>query len=102
MFGLATVTGPARGHFPGISAEPLAIAQARQNATFQAHGFEAAAATGIGAVAAGIAPRPPYRAKRVDVDFARPFGFLTVDRRSRLILTAGWVAEPETEHLGGS
>ncbi|MFG1963822.1 serpin family protein [Nonomuraea sp. NPDC049028] len=100
VFGLATVTNPARGHFPGISTEPLAIAQARQNATatFQAHGFEAAAVTAMGAIAAGIAPRPPYRARRVDVDFTRPFGFLAVDRRSRLILTAGWVAEPETEH----
>ncbi|MEU8145443.1 serpin family protein [Nonomuraea sp. NPDC048901] len=97
---VADVLNPARGHFPGISTEPLAIAQARQNATatFQAHGFEAAAVTAMGAVAAGIAPRPPYRARRVDVDFTRPFGFLAVDRRSRLILTAGWVAEPETEH----
>ena len=46
VFGLQSVMDTARGHFPGISAEPLAIDQARQNvrASFQARGFEAAAA----------------------------------------------------------
>ncbi|MFG1685220.1 serpin family protein [Nonomuraea sp. NPDC049269] len=98
VFGLSTVTDPSRGHFPGISTQPLAVTQAQQNAvaTFQATGFESAAITAIGAVASGIAPPPPYRVRHIDLDFSHPFGFLTVDRRSRLILTAGWVAEPET------
>ncbi|MFI6739249.1 serpin family protein [Nonomuraea sp. NPDC050451] len=99
VFGLATVTDVTRGHFPGISALPLAVTHARQNAiaSFQATGFEAAAITALGAVAAGIAPPPPYRVRRIDLDFSHPFGFLTVDRRSRLILTAGWIAEPEIQ-----
>ncbi|MFI9838262.1 serpin family protein [Nonomuraea sp. NPDC051941] len=97
VFGLATVTDVTRGHFPGISAQPLAVTQARQDAvaTFQATGFEAAAVTALGAVGGGIAPPPPYRVRHIDLDFSHPFGFLTVDRRSRLILTAGWVAEPQ-------
>lgn len=97
VFGLATVTDVTRGHFPGISTQPLAVTQARQDAvaTFQATGFEAAAVTAFGAVGAGIAPPPPYRVRHIDLDFSHPFGFLTVDRRSRLILTAGWVAEPQ-------
>ncbi|MFC4111570.1 serpin family protein [Nonomuraea zeae] len=98
VFGLATVTDARSGHFPGISAMPLAVTQARQSAvaSFQATGFESAAVTAIGAVAGAIAPPPPYRVRHIDLDFARPFGFLTVDRRSHLILTAGWVDEPET------
>ncbi|MEU6429461.1 serpin family protein [Microbispora sp. NPDC046973] len=97
VFGLATVTDVTRGHFPGISTEPLAVTQAQQNAvaTFQATGFESAAVTAIGVAAGGVATRPPYRIKYIDLDFSRPFGFLTVDRRTRLILTAGWIAEPD-------
>ncbi|MFC0549686.1 serpin family protein [Planotetraspora thailandica] len=97
VFGLDAVTDRTRGHFPGISTEPLAVSQARQDAvaTFNASGFEAAAVTAVGAIAAGIAPPPPHRVKNVDVEFSRPFGFLAVDRRSGLVLTAGWVAEPE-------
>ncbi len=43
VFGLAIVTDPDRGHFPGISPQPLAVTQARQNAvaTFQATGWVA-------------------------------------------------------------
>jgi serine protease inhibitor len=65
-------------------------------ATFQANGFRAAAVTATGAIAGAVAPPPSHRAKHIGVDFVHPFGFLTVDRRSRLILTAGWVAEPGT------
>ncbi|MET9950993.1 hypothetical protein ABZ135_05510 [Streptomyces sp. NPDC006339] len=32
--------------------------------------------------------------RRIDLDIDRPFGFLTVHRTSRLVLAAGWVAEP--------
>src|SRR6185312_4964082 len=31
IFGLATVSDPTRGHFPGIAEVPLAVGQARQN-----------------------------------------------------------------------
>ncbi|WP_090764189.1 serpin family protein [Nonomuraea maritima] len=104
VFGLATVTDVTHGHLPGVSPVPLAVTQARQNvvASFEATGFESAALTAVGAVGAGPAPRPPYRVRHVGLDYARPFGFLTVDRRSHLILTAGWIDEPETikaEHL---
>ncbi|WP_327411928.1 serpin family protein [Streptomyces sp. NBC_01233] len=98
LFGLEAATDSDRGHFPGISSQPLAIASARQSALarFHAEGFEAAAVTAFGA-AAGCAPtRPRYRARRAEVYFDRPFGFLTVHRTSRLVLAAGWVAEPDS------
>lgn len=102
VYGLATVSDQRYGHFPGISAEvPLAISQAAQHvtATFQAEGFQSAAVTAFGAVVGGPAPRLPYRAMHVEVDFTRPFGFLTVERRSGLILTAGWIADPSLPHF---
>ncbi|MEV3984821.1 serpin family protein [Nonomuraea sp. NPDC049758] len=97
VFGLATVTDPDRGHFPGISTQPLAVTQARQNvvAAFHSAGFEAAAITAFGAVGGGMAPPSRYRVRHVDLEFSRPFGFLAVDRRSRLVMAAGWVAEAE-------
>ncbi|MFB7374066.1 serpin family protein [Streptomyces sp. NPDC056222] len=96
LFGLTSATDRRRGHFPGISDFPLAIADARQSAMarFDAEGFEAASVSAMGACAGGAAAPPPYVVRRIDVDFDRPFGFLTVHRTSRLILTAGWVAEP--------
>lgn len=39
--------------------------------------------------------RPRYRARRAEVCFDRPFGFLAVHRTSRLVLAAGWVTEPD-------
>ncbi|MGV9595172.1 serpin family protein [Streptosporangium sandarakinum] len=97
VFGLAAVTGTGRGHFPGISDEPLAVGQARQDAvaTFSATGFEAAAVTAFGMVTAAAVTRPAHRVRRVEVDLTRPFGFLAADRASGLVLAAGWVAEPE-------
>ncbi|MFD7788283.1 serpin family protein [Streptomyces nojiriensis] len=97
LFGLETATDTDRGHFPGVSSRPLAITSARQSAMarFEATGFEAAAVTAFG-IAAGCAPtRPGYRARRAEVRFDRPFGFLAVHRTSRLVLAAGWVAEPD-------
>ncbi|MGW7366615.1 serpin family protein [Streptomyces sp. NPDC054841] len=95
-FGLSTAMDDRHGHFPGISAEPLAVGSARQSAlaVFDAEGFEAASVTAIAAVAGGMPPPPRYLTKRIDAEFDRPFGFLTVHRTSRLVLTAGWVAEP--------
>jgi serine protease inhibitor len=96
VFGLDDVTDVTRGHFPGISAEPLAVEAAAQNvtATFSATGFEAAAVAAVGAAAAGI-HMPPYRAKYVELTYDRPFGFFAVDRRTGLVLVAGWVNDPE-------
>ncbi|MFE2323158.1 serpin family protein [Streptomyces sp. NPDC059385] len=97
LFGLGTASDPSRGHFPGISRRPLAIEAARQSALarFHAAGFEAAAVTALG-VAAGCAPAGPrYRVRRVHVRYDRPFGFVAVHRTSRLVLAAGWVAEPD-------
>ncbi|MFG2988028.1 serpin family protein [Streptomyces sp. NPDC048257] len=98
LFGLETATDRDHDHFPGISSHPLAIASARQSALarFHAGGFEAAAVTALGAVAGSAPTRPRYRARRAEVRFDRPFGFLTVHRTSRLVLAAGWVAEPDT------
>ncbi|MFD0120776.1 serpin family protein [Streptomyces virginiae] len=98
LFGLETATDTDHGHFPGISSQPLAITSARQSALarFDAAGFEAAAVSTFGAAAGCAAPaRPRYRARRAEVCFDRPFGFLAVHRTSRLVLAAGWVTEPD-------
>ncbi|MFE5718642.1 serpin family protein [Streptomyces erythrochromogenes] len=97
LFGLLTATDDAYGHFPGISAEPLAIGSARQSAMarFHAAGFEAAAVTAIAARPGGAARPVTYRVRRAEVRFDRPFGFLAVHRASGLVLAAGWVSDPE-------
>ncbi|GAA2783004.1 serpin family protein [Streptomyces showdoensis] len=95
VFGLTAASDDGDGHFPGVSAEPLAIGQGRQTATaeFGAEGFLAASATVSGAMG-GAAPATPYRVRLVRLAVDRPFGFLAVHRDSRLVLTAGWVARP--------
>ncbi|MFE5488778.1 serpin family protein [Streptomyces virginiae] len=97
LFGLLTATDSGHGHFPGISTSPLAIGSARQSATarFHAAGFEAAAVTAVAARPGGAARQPSHRARRADVRFDRPFGFLAVHRASGLVLAAGWVTDPE-------
>ncbi|MEU6294146.1 serpin family protein [Streptomyces erythrochromogenes] len=97
LFGLLTATDGARGHFPGISTEPLAIGSARQSAVarFHAAGFEAAAVTAIAARPGGAPRQPVHRARHAEVRFDRPFGFLAVHRASGLVLAAGWVTDPE-------
>jgi serine protease inhibitor len=99
LFGLVAAADSRGGHFPGISRVPLAVGQARQavTASFRAEGFEAAAVTAFGMIAAASLGRP---ARTVSVDFERPFGFLAVHRATGLVLTAGWVAEPERAALG--
>ncbi|MFI5979669.1 serpin family protein [Streptomyces sp. NPDC051555] len=96
LFGLDTASDDAFGHFPGISSAPLAVGSARQSAMarFHATGFEAAALTAVSMRAGGGAPTTRYRVRRAEVAFRRPFGFLAVDRSSRLVLAAGWVNEP--------
>ncbi|MET7861054.1 serpin family protein [Streptomyces sp. NPDC005318] len=96
VFGLSSATDRRHGHFPAISDNPLAVRSARQAAVavFDAEGFEAASVTAFGLMLGGIPPSPRYLTKRIDATFDRPFGFLTVHRTSRLVLAAGWVAEP--------
>ncbi|MFI9797926.1 serpin family protein [Streptomyces sp. NPDC052302] len=96
VFGLTTARDRTRGHFPGISASPLAVGSAGQSVTarFGADGFHAAAVTAITAVA-GAPPPLRWRTTQVRATFDRPFGFLAVHRPTRLVLAAGWVEEPE-------
>ncbi|MFF1409196.1 serpin family protein [Streptomyces sp. NPDC058289] len=96
LFGLQSASDTRTGHFPGISGEPLAVGVARQSAVarFHSEGFEAAAVTAIGLAAGCAMPRLRYRVRQAQVAFHRPFGFLAVHRTSRLVLAAGWVAEP--------
>ncbi|MFG2335032.1 serpin family protein [Streptomyces yangpuensis] len=102
LFGLLTATDDAYGHFPGISTEPLAIGSARQSAVarFHAAGFEAAAVTAIAARPGGAARQPSHQARRAEIRFDRPFGFLAVHRASGLVLAAGWVTDPEAPAQG--
>ncbi|MEU1276035.1 serpin family protein [Streptomyces sp. NPDC005799] len=95
LFGLTTARDTSSGHFPGISAFPLAIGSAEQNtlARFGALGFEAAAVTAFGAVAGGL-PDLRYVTTRISAAFDRPFGFLALHRHTRLVLTAGWITDP--------
>ena len=95
LFGLATVsTEPGEsGHFSAISPEPLAVGQARQTvlARFFATGFEAAAVTAMGLMAASMQTR---QERRLDVELDRPFGFVAIHRESRLPVVAGWIEQP--------
>ena len=95
VFGIGTALDPSRGHFPGITAYPLAIAQGRQDAVarFTAEGFEAAAVTAFAARVASAPPRPE-RNLVLEAAYDRPCGFVAVHRPSRLVLVAGWVTEP--------
>ncbi|GAA1992381.1 serpin family protein [Catenulispora subtropica] len=102
LFGLEHVMTPGSGHFPGVSAFPLTVDQARQDAVavFTASGFRAAAVTAF-AMRAGAAPRPS-RIRRVSAVFDRPFAYYAVHRPSGLILVAGWVGEPDQDVSSGS
>ncbi|MGW6703638.1 serpin family protein [Streptomyces sp. NPDC054956] len=96
LFGLRTASDDRHGHFPGISTDPLCVGSARQSAMarFHAEGFEAAAVTALGMAAGCGIPRLRYTVRRAQVAFHRPFGFVAVHRTSRLVLAAGWVADP--------
>jgi serine protease inhibitor len=95
VFGLEAVAAPGRGHFSRISDVPLRVDEARQSAVaiFSATGFEAAAVTAIGVRAVSM---PVYRARGIAVSYNRPFGFVTVDRATDLVLFTGWVDTPES------
>jgi serine protease inhibitor len=95
LFGLTTARDDRQGHFPGISGFPLAIGSARQSALarFGALGFRAGAVTAFAASPGGV-PQLRWVTTTVRARFDRPFGFLALHRHSRLVLAAGWVAEP--------
>ncbi|KUO21798.1 serpin family protein [Streptomyces dysideae] len=97
LFGLTTARNTAYGHFPGVSAAPLAVAAAGQSALARFHelGFEAAAVTAVAATRGGAPPARRYLTTVVQAVFDRPFGFLAVHRETRLVLAAGWVTDPE-------
>lgn len=92
VFGLVTATDNSRGHFPGLSPEPLAVNGANQAvmARFSALGFEAAAVTVIGWIG-GSVPQPGAKALLVNLN--RPFGFIAVHRPTGIPLVAGWITE---------
>ncbi|MFV6027530.1 serpin family protein [Streptomyces sp. NPDC056264] len=94
LLGLTAACVPDPAPLPGVSEEPLVVEGAQQTAVarFHARGFEAASVSAM--AAAGGLPRMPYRVRSVELDIDRPFGFLAVHRTSRLVLSAGWVAEP--------
>jgi len=94
LFGLRSAQDTSRGHFPGVSPAPLAISSGQQSmtASFSAEGFWAAAVTAFAMEASGV---PQETARLISVVYDRPFGFLAVHRASGLVLTAGWVTEPE-------
>ncbi|MFB9449308.1 hypothetical protein Dvina_16965 [Dactylosporangium vinaceum] len=96
LFGLTAATDTTRGHFPGISLEPMAVSQARQDAVaeFTGAGFKASAVTAIDEAAGGLeGPERYHRVRHLSVCLDRPFGFAAVHRHTKLILVAGWVAE---------
>ncbi|WP_431772894.1 serpin family protein [Streptomyces cucumeris] len=94
VFGLRSAQDASRGHFPGISAIPLAVSSGGQSmtASFSREGFFAAAVTAFSMEVGGI---PQQKAKMISVSYDRPFGFLAVHRATGLVLAAGWVTEPE-------
>ncbi|WP_434743479.1 serpin family protein [Micromonospora sp. SH-82] len=95
VFGLGSAVGTPGDHFPGISAQPLYVSQARQSATavFGEAGFCAAAVTAM-AARAGAAPRASVTKEVTTVEVTPPFCFLAVHRATGLVLFAGWVTEP--------
>ncbi|GAA2054480.1 hypothetical protein GCM10009839_73310 [Catenulispora yoronensis] len=103
LFGLRHVSGPGRGHFPGLSDFPLTVDQAAQDAVavFTAKGFTAAAVMAF-AMMAGSAMRPSSMVRQISVTFDRPFAYYAVHRASGLILVAGWVGAPDHEVSSGN
>jgi serine protease inhibitor len=98
VFGLDAASDATQGHFPGISAEPLAVEQANQRVTaeFSATGFRAAAVTAVGMMVGAAPPTHTAKVRRITVSFDEPFGFIATHRASSLVLVAGWVHDPAT------
>jgi serine protease inhibitor len=96
LFGLQSATDDTHGHFPGMSAQPLAIGAAAQDvrAAFSDKGFEAAAVTALRMGPGAAWPTYPRPARVISVRLDRPFGFVAVHRPTGLALVAGWVTQP--------
>ena len=94
VFGLAACTDAERGHFPGLSPQPLAVGQAKQavRCTMDHEGFRAAAVTAVGLLAGSAAPS--HRVRNLVATFDRPYAFVAHDRATRLVLFAGVIEEP--------
>jgi serine protease inhibitor len=94
LFGLVAAQDRSHGHFPGLSAYPLAVDRAAQSAvaSFSAKGFKAAAVTAVAMVRAAGMITGEATVARVQLD--RPFGFVVVERAHNLALFAGWIADP--------
>ena len=96
-FGLAAASDDSRGRFPGLSVEPPLYVDAAGHAAraeFTAEGFRASAVTAMSMARAAGLPRFDYEAPLTTVTFDRPFAFVATDRRSGMVLFAGWVADP--------
>lgn len=67
-----------------------------EGTSFSAKGFEAAAVAYVGMQPGAASGRAvtTYTQRVIKVAFDRPFGFIAVDRSSRLVLVAGWVENP--------
>ena len=94
FFGLVAAQDDSRGHFAGISDYPLAIEKAFQVAMagFSATGFRAGALS-VAMMRGGAAP-PSTTERVIEILHNRPFGFVVVERSTRLVLFAGWVETP--------
>lgn len=98
LFGLGRATNLVPGNFPGISAQPLAVSQAKQDAKarFTQEGFIAAAVTDVAMLAGARFAPAVAEVKRITFEVDRPFGYAAVHRPSGLVLVAGWVETPGT------
>lgn len=91
--GLDAITEPTEhGHFPAITDNPLWVSGGTQAAVarFHQNGFCAAAVSvglGFGCCASG------GRVTILDIKINRPFGFICVERRNRVVTFAGWVTK---------
>lgn len=96
-FGLSSASDNSQGRFPGLSADPplyVAAAGHAARAEFTSEGFRASAVTAMSLLRAAGIPRRDHETPLTTVTFDRPFAFVAADRRSGMVLFAGWVADP--------
>lgn len=93
--GLPTLWTSTGNDFPGIAKDPMAFAEARQQAVaeFTSLGFSAGALSEVRMF--GNAWNATTKGVFLTVNVDRPFGFLAVEPDSGLLLFAGWVNENE-------
>jgi hypothetical protein len=95
VFGVRSLMDLSTGHLPRISEFPLGLKNGVQQVTasFTARGFRAGVVSAVD-VRFG-ASEPPSLARRVSVDFNRPFAFLAKHRQTGLIVLGGTVTGGE-------